>query len=406
MNRNIATMDIEKARRIRSIYNWCRFIIMVILMTLLFIGVANAQTVEERLAALELLVKDQQRQLDLQKSLNQNTDNDNKDKYKPQLHGILRGKYEYQPEIDKGRFEVRNARLSVVGKLASISEYKLEVDLCDESNIKMKDAWVRILPWNSLRLTMGQQRMPFSIDAHRNPSAQYFANRSFIAKQVGDMRDVGFQAGYDIINVNKRKVLSVDAGIFNGSNLDNQKSAWFSSPAYSARIQYFPLKQWALIPSIQHQQIAERQASYTSIDLGSYFDNGSWHIEAEYLRKTYDDDAFDACNAVDAMVIYKKRLKGDKSMVEAISWLGRYDWMEDHSSGQSGFATDAAGNATSRLKITDAERHRMTLGTTLHLRNPYFPTDIRFNYEKYWYPHGGAKESEQDKIVCELMIRF
>ena len=45
-------------------------------------------------------------------------------------------------------------------------------------------------------------------------------------------------------------------------------------------------------------------------------------------------------------------------------------------------------------------------GTTLHLRNPYFPTDIRFNYEKYWYPHGGAKESEQDKIVCELMIRF
>lgn len=32
--------------------------------------------------------------------------------------------------------------------------------------------------------------MSFSIDAHRNPSAQYFANRSFIAKQVGDMRDV------------------------------------------------------------------------------------------------------------------------------------------------------------------------------------------------------------------------
>ena len=52
MNRNIATMDIEKARRIGSIYNWCRFIIMVILMTLLFFGGANAQTVEDRLAAL------------------------------------------------------------------------------------------------------------------------------------------------------------------------------------------------------------------------------------------------------------------------------------------------------------------------------------------------------------------
>lgn len=56
--------------------------------------------------------------------------------------------------------------------------------------------------------------------------------------------------------------------------------------------------------------------------------------------------------------------------------------------------------------LTDAERHRMTLGTTFSIRNPYFPTDLRINYEKYWYPHGGAKESEQDKVVCEIMIRF
>ena len=61
---------------------------------------------------------------------------------------------------------------------------------------------------------------------------------------------------------------------------------------------------------------------------------------------------------------------------------------------------------TGKLVLTDAERHRMTLGTTISVSNRYFPTDIRMNYEKYWYPHGGAKESEMDKIVCELMIRF
>jgi len=38
--------------------------------------------------------------------------------------------------------------------------------------------------------------------------------------------------------------------------------------------------------------------------------------------------------------------------------------------------------------------------------NHKFPTDIRLNYEKYWYPHGGAKESEQDKLVCELVINY
>ena len=141
--------------------------------------------------------------------------------YAPKIHGILRGKYEYQPEMEASRFEVRNARLSAEGSLPMRAAYKLEVDLCDESAMKMKDAWVRMLPWKSLRLTFGQQRMPFSIDAHRNPSAQYFANRSFIAKQVEDMRDVGFQIGYDFYAAgdNKRKVVSVDAGVFNGSNL-------------------------------------------------------------------------------------------------------------------------------------------------------------------------------------------
>lgn len=71
-----------------------------------------------------------------------------------------------------------------------------------------------------------------------------------------------------------------------------------------------------------------------------------------------------------------------------------------------GAAKNAQGDATNLLAMTDSERHRMTLGTTFSLRNPYFPTDIRLNYEKYWYPHGGAKDSEQDKLVCELMIRF
>ena len=350
---------------------------------------AKAQTVEERLTAVEQSLQEQQ----------------TKHKYMPKISGILRGKFEYQPDLDKGRFEVRNARLAVSGKFAPISEYKLEVDLCDEGAVKMKDAWVRVLPWKTLRLSVGQQRMPFSIDAHRNPSAQYFANRSFIAKQVGDMRDVGFQAGYDF-EKDSRKVLSIDAGIFNGSNLDNQKTAWFSAPAYSARLQFFPVKQVAIIPSIQHQQIAQREASYTSYDFGAYYEAHNWHVEAEFLHKTYGNDAFSDCNAVDAMLIYKQKIKSRNSFVESISWLGRYDWMQDHSSGKSGFETDGSGGSSGKLAMTDAERHRMTLGATLHLRNPYFPTYVRLNYEKYWYPHEGALESEQDKIVCELMIKF
>lgn len=323
----------------------------------------------------------------------------------PQIHGILRGKYEYQPEKDASRLEVRNARLSAEGSLPMRAAYKLEVDLCDESAIKMKDAWVRLLPCKSLRLTIGQQRMPFSIDAHRNPSAQYFANRSFIAKQVGDMRDVGFQIETPLQLPSTRggfvpKII-VSAGIFNGSNLDNQKTAWFSSPSYSARIQYFPIKGLAIVPSIQHQLIAERKASYTSLDFGSYFEKNGWHIEAEYLHKRYSDDAFADCDAVNSMLVYKHGIKRNNAYVNAMSYLMRYDYMDDHSDGKKGLSPDG------QLILTDYARHRLTAGISFHIDNNYFPTDLRLNYEKYWYPAKGvAKESEQDKVVCEVMIRF
>ena len=191
------------------------------------------------------------------------------------------------------------------------------------------------------------------------------------------MRDVGAAVGYDIISMENRKILSVDAGIYNGSNLDNQKTAWFTFPAYSARIQYFPVRGLALIPSVQHQLIASRNASYTSIDFGAYYEFSGFHLEAEYLHKFYAKDAFDDCNAIDAMAIYKIPVK-------------------------KGFA-----EGTTRLLQSDAQRHRLTAGLTFHVANKFFPTDIRLNYENYWYPNGGTpKESEQDKLVAELMIRF
>lgn len=191
-------------------------------------------------------------------------------------------------------------------------------------------------------------------------------------------------------------------GIYNGSNLDNQKTAWFTSPAYSARLQYFPVKGLALIPSVQHQLIASREASYTSLDFGAYYERNGFHVEAEYLRKFYAKNAFDDCNAVDVMAIYRQSLKRDNSFIQSISYLARYDYMGNHSDGKKGFV-----EGTTRLTQSDAERHRLTAGLTFSVRNKYFPTDIRLNYEKYWYPNNGTpKESEQDKLVAELAIGF
>ena len=61
------------------------------------------------------------------------------------------------------------------------------------------------------------------------------------------------------------------------------------------------------------------------------------------------------------------------------------------------------------LQITesyDYKRQRLTGGITFSLSKA-FRTDLRLNYEKYFYANSSiAKESEQDKIVLELMVRF
>ena len=112
------------------------------------------------------------------------------------IGGTIRSKYEYQTEEGEGRFEVRTARINVAGNVTKEVSYKAEIDLCDEGKIKMLDAYTRIKPWKTLQFTIGQERVPFTIDAHRSPHQQYFANRSFIAKQVGNVRDVGAEIGY------------------------------------------------------------------------------------------------------------------------------------------------------------------------------------------------------------------
>ena len=97
--------------------------------------------------------------------------------YLPKVHGTIRSKYELQTTTGMQRFQVRNARVSLDGKVLPVIAYKAEIDLSDEGSIKMLDAYARFVPNDTWNLTMGQMRVPFTIDAHRSPHQQYFANR-------------------------------------------------------------------------------------------------------------------------------------------------------------------------------------------------------------------------------------
>lgn len=306
----------------------------------------------------------------------------------PNLSGTIRAKVECQTEQGESRFEVRTARLALDGKVTDNVIYKAEIDLSDEGRIRMLDAYGG-MKWEETKLLLGQMRVPFSIDAHRSPHLQYFANRSFIAKQVGNVRDVGLCGAYEPRNTG----LKLEAGLFNGSGLTDQKDYWTRSLNFSAKAQYKPFKGLTLQASVQ--KISPKAGKVWLYDGGATLNIDRWTLEAEYLRKVYAHNAFPAVNAVDAFVCYDLPLK---KTFRKMSFLCRFDAMGDHADGEP----DENGN----FKLTDGERKRLTGGITLSMGKK-MNADIRINYEKYFYKNDAlAKRSERDKAVIELVLHF
>ena len=311
---------------------------------------------------------------------------------KLRVGGTVRAKYEYQPDSGSGRFEVRNCRLAVTGRVVPMVGYKAEIDLSDEGTLRMLDAYVKLTPLKRLDFTIGQMRVPFAIDVHRSPHLQYFANRSFLAKQVGDVRDVGAMLAYTIPILSCP--LTLEGGVFNGSGLTGQKHFWTAGYNYSLKASALIYDRVGITLSAQH--IRPDHVGIMIWNAGAYWHSGRWHAEGEYLRKQYSEGAFSGVNAVDAFACYtypvRKRLSG-------ISFLGRYDYMDDHSKGVAG--------DDGRLHIDDARRHRATAGVTLHFGYKASVLDVRMNYEKYFYDSGVEPSvSERDKVVVEFMCHF
>ena len=317
----------------------------------------------------------------------------------PVINGTVRAKFEWQPDIGASRFQVRNARVSITGKVTPIVSYKAEIDFNDEGSMKMSDAYVRLAPITNFNFTIGQMRVPFTIDAHRSPHQQYFANRSFIAKQVGNVRDVGATLSY----TTKTEVpVTLQGGIFNGSGITDQKNYWTESVNFSVKGQVAFPQGFNLVLSAQ--KVKPDNVNVMMYDAGAFYHGHNWHIEAEWLYKHYAHDAFDAVNAFDAFICYDLPLKNNKAF-KKISFLGRWDYMDDHS---DGIRYDENGDESEEgsLIINDYKRHRATVGMTFSLNKPFI-SDIRLNYEKYFYDDGASKKiSEQDKLVIEFMVRF
>ncbi len=309
--------------------------------------------------------------------------------YKPEFHGVIRPRFEYDTSTGTNNFKIRNARLSLDGRVSEAIDYKIQVDLCNSGSFKALDFYGRFRLSKPLSLKAGQFRMPLGLDAFRGPTNYFFSNTSFVSKYMFNVRSIGVEADYDIADTDLR----LEGGVFSTKGISSQ-ATWDKGFAYSARAIYSPgqMTYTAGFGSIKPHGIRTNVASAAA----RWTDN-RWTISAEYMYKYYTDDAHDECHGYLAYANYRFPVK--IGIFNYMSVQARFDGMTDHSD-----ANPDAGFLTT----SEPARNRITAGTTItYFKTKFLFCDIRASYEKYFYHHDYAvADGNGDRITMELVIRF
>lgn len=309
--------------------------------------------------------------------------------YIPQVCGTLRAKYEYQTDVKNARFQVRDARVGVKGWLAPFLDYKAEINLSEKGKIRTHDIYTRFHIGDEFKVTAGQFRVPISIDAARSPHVRLFANRSFIAKQVGNVFDIGVKGSYQ----SKKIPFGAEFGIYNGMDYSLSDEVWLRHFLYVGRVLY-DYKGLNIVaaamtnkPDLYRINMYEGCVSYT-------FDR--FFFECEYVYKDFLKTSTASVHAYNIMGMYSLPIKS--KYFNKMMFLGRYDGMTDNS---DGFA-DESGNLT----VDDSARKRVTVGTTLAYHQKV-RAELRLNYEYYFYDDNVEIDpSDHSKFVAEVMFNF
>lgn len=316
--------------------------------------------------------------------------NEEKIDYMPRVHGVIRARYEGELPDWEQRFQVANARLSVAGNVLRNLDYFVQFDACNKGKMQFLDAWARLSFAGEWRVQAGQFRVPFGVDAFRAPGTYVFANRSFIGKYMANVRQVGAKIGW---YGTPAVPLTVEAGVFNSSPMTDHQ-VWQKGMDFAAKA-VWRLSNVSL--SASFLTMKPTGARQNLVDGAVTWQSGRWIAEGEYQHLHYVDASFKDVNAWNIWASYSLPLK--KTVFDALSFMGRFDGMTDHSSG----AYDADG----QLTVNDYGRNRMTLGASLSYTRKPVKFELQLNYENYFFTGSRPEpQGSRDKLVAELIVKF
>lgn len=307
----------------------------------------------------------------------------------PHIHGALRARYEMATQGGEERFQMRNARVTIDGLISPAIDYFVQADLCDRGKMKILDAWGRLEVAQGLRLQAGQFRLPFGTDCFKAPSNYIFANRSFIGKNMNNVRGVGAKISWT------HSLLTLEGGAFNPTSITDQER-WVKRLAYAGKAVLRPGHGLTIAAGAQTIIPDSVRINLTGASVG--WTHGALTLEGEYMNKHYTRSAHSTAHAWNLFADYAFPVKA--GIFNRASVQGRWDGMTAHSNG----IRDSLGELTTN----DPARNRITLGATLTYGYKAVRCDLRLDYEKYFYHHGVKAPSldAADKVCAELVIRF
>ena len=156
----------------------------------------------------------------------------------------------YQALEEAGRidgFDIRRARLDVKGIISTYWGYRVQFDLAGTP--KLIDAYVELKLHDYFNFTVGQAKIPFSLENLASSNKLELIDRSQVVealtgrgRDVGgnqNGRDIGIQVGGTILKLKDRPVVDYRVGVYNGSGINvvdnNEKKD------YAARLILHPL---------------------------------------------------------------------------------------------------------------------------------------------------------------------
>lgn len=310
----------------------------------------------------------------------------------PQLHGVLRPRWEMDTKGGESRFQLRDARLSVNGKLSPEIDYFFQTNFCDRGKILFLDGWGRLALTPALKLQAGQFRLPFGTDCFRAPANYIFANRSFIGGTMNNVRGVGAKLSYSFA-LPENSSLLVEAGAFNPTVMSEQ-NVWVKDMAFAGKALYS-------VGNVQLSFGAETllpdSIRINSLTGSATWTCGGWTVEGEYINKHYTNNAHKSAHGYNFFADYAFPVKA--GMFNQASVQARFDGMTDYSNG--------IRNDSGELTTTNPARNRITVGGTLTYSYKAIHCDLRLDYEKYFYHHDAVVAvGAGDKICAEMVIRF